>query len=265
MSDYDPARGRTQPAPLVVERLASSFGDEPVDPAEKARRVAEVFRRVANRYDLMNDLMSLGVHRLWKEAMLDWLYPRPGLRLLDLAGGTGDIAFRLLERLQGQAEVVLCDINPEMLAVGRDRALDGGWLAEVQWVCGDAEQLPFPDRSFEAVTIAFGIRNVTRIDRALAEIYRVLVPGGRFLCLEFSRLTAPFFEPLYDAWSFTVVPLLGRVVAGDEASYRYLVESIRRFPDQVTFARLIEQAGFSQVRWRNLSTGIAALHSAWRL
>lgn len=265
MTERSPASGADDPAPPEVERLASSFGAERVDPAEKARRVAEVFRRVAGRYDLMNDLMSVGVHRLWKEAMLDWLYPRPGMRVLDLAGGTGDIAFRLLARLDGQADIVLCDINPDMLAVGRERALDLGWLEEIRWVCGDAERLPFADCCFDAVTIAFGIRNVTRIDRALAEIRRVLVPGGRFLCLEFSRMTAPLLEPLYDAWSFGVVPLLGRVVAGDEASYRYLVESIRRFPDQERFARLIEDAGFARVSWRNLSTGIAAIHSAWRL
>ena len=251
--------------PPEIEGLATSFGAEPIDPAAKARRVAEVFARVAERYDLMNDLMSLGIHRLWKEAMLDWLYPRPHMRVLDLAGGTGDIAFRLLARLEGRAEIVLCDLSPAMLAIGRDRALDHGWLSEIAWVCGDAECLPFPDRRFDAVTIAFGIRNVTRIDRALAEIYRVLVPGGRFLCLEFSRMTTPLLEPLYDAWSFAVVPLLGRLVAGDEASYRYLVESIRRFPDQESFARLLTRTGFARVSWRNLSAGIAAIHSGWRL
>ena len=256
---------RRTAAVSAVEELARSFGETPVDPAEKARRVREVFARVARRYDLMNDLMSAGIHRLWKEALIDWLYPRPGMHLLDLAGGTGDVAFRLLQRLDGAARVTLCDINPDMLGVGRDRALDRGWFAEIDWVAGDAEALPFPDRRFDAVTIAFGIRNVTRIDRALAEIRRVLRPGGRFLCLEFSRVVVPLLDRLYDAYSFSVVPFLGRVVAEDEESYRYLVESIRRFPDQPTFAELISAAGFANVSWRNLSTGIAAIHSGWRI
>ncbi len=256
---------RRTAAVSAVEELARSFGETPVEPAEKARRVREVFARVAQRYDLMNDLMSAGIHRLWKEALIDWLYPRPGIHLLDLAGGTGDVAFRLLQRLDGAARVTLCDINPDMLGVGRDRALDGGWFAEIDWVTGDAEALPFPDRRFDAVTIAFGIRNVSRIDRALAEIRRVLRPGGRFLCLEFSRVVVPLLDRLYDAYSFSVVPFLGRVVAGDEESYRYLVESIRRFPDQPTFAELVSAAGFANVSWRNLSTGIAAIHSGWRI
>jgi len=257
--------GRVDEVERRLFDLARSFGAQEVDPAEKARRVGEVFARVAGRYDLMNDLMSVGIHRLWKDALVDWLAPRPGARVLDLAGGTGDIALRILERTNGRAQVVLADVNPAMLAVGRDRAIDGGWLGAVEVVCADAERLPFADRSFDAVTIAFGIRNVTHIDRALAEIFRVLKTGGRFLCLEFSRFLVRPLGPLYDAWSFTVVPLLGRLVAGDEESYRYLVESIRRFPDQETFARAIGRAGFARVRWRNLSGGIAALHSAWRL
>ncbi len=258
-------RERPSQADGWLERLATSFGARPVDPGEKGRLVGEVFARVASRYDLMNDLMSLGVHRLWKEALVDWLYPRPGLELLDLAGGTGDIAFRVLERLEGRARVTVLDLSPAMLTVGRDRALDLGWLAEIRWVAGDAQRLPFPDRSFSAVTIAFGIRNVPRIDRALGEIRRVLRPGGRFLCLEFSRLRIPPLEPLYELYGDTVLPLLGRFVAGDEASYRYLVESIRRFPDQETFARAIAEAGFARVSWRNVSGGIAAIHSGWRL
>ncbi len=264
MAERSPTSRQTA-AVSAVEELAHSFGETPVEPAEKARLVREVFARVAQRYDLMNDLMSAGVHRLWKEALVDWLYPRPGMHLLDLAGGTGDVAFRLLERLDGAARVTLCDINPDMLGVGRDRALDAGWLGEIDWVAGDAEALPFPDRRFDAVTIAFGIRNVTRIDRALAEMRRVLRPGGRMLCLEFSRVVVPLLDRLYDAYSFTMVPLLGRIVADDEDSYRYLVESIRRFPDQPTFARLIAEAGFANVSWRNLSAGIAAIHSGWRI
>ena len=253
------------PARAAAERLARSFGFDDVAPEAKAGLVRDVFQRVASRYDLMNDLMSGGIHRLWKEALLDWLAPRPGMHLLDVAGGTGDIATRFLQRIEGQGQVTLADINPSMLAVGRDRALDAGWLGEIGWLAGDAMQLPFADRSFDAVTIAFGIRNVTRIDRALAEARRVLRPGGRFLCLEFSKVVVPLLGQLYDGYSFNVVPLIGRYVAKDEDSYRYLVESIRRFPGQPAFAALMREAGLEQVRWRNLSGGIAAIHSGWRL
>ncbi len=249
----------------AAARLAESFGFERVDPTGKAARVKAVFDSVASRYDLMNDLMSLGVHRLWKNALVDWLCPRPGIRLLDLAAGTGDIAERVLDRVDGQGRVVVSDINPRMLDQGRDRALDQGWFDQLGFVAADAMALPFQDRSFDAVTIAFGIRNVTHIDRALAEAYRVLVPGGRFLCLEFSKVVLPLFDRLYDGYSFTVLPNLGRLVAGDAASYRYLAESIRRFPDQAAFAALIAGAGFEQVRYRNLSAGVAAVHSGWRL
>lgn len=253
------------PARRAADELAASFGFDPVEPAEKAGKVKGVFERVAGRYDLMNDLMSGFVHRLWKDALLDWLMPRPGLHYLDVAGGTGDIAFRLLDRLGGHARITLVDINPSMLAVGRDRALDRGWLRPIDWVAGDAMRLPLPDSCIDAYSIAFGIRNVTHIDRALREARRVLKPGGRFLCLEFSRVVLPLLDRLYDTYSFNVVPALGRVVAGDAASYRYLVESIRRFPDQKAFAALIEQAGLERVRFRNLSGGIAAIHSAWRI
>ena len=254
-----------RPASRAAEELAGSFGFEPVDPAVKAGRVRAVFDSVAGRYDLMNDLMSGGVHRLWKEAMLDWLAPRPGYRYLDVAGGTGDIAQRLLDRTKGQGEVVLADINEAMLKVGRDRAYDRGWVGPVRFVAGDAMRLPFPDRRFDACTIAFGLRNVTRIDAALTEMRRVLKPGGRFLCLEFSRVVLPGVDRLYDAYSFAVLPRVGRLVAGDRAAYAYLAESIRRFPDQETLEGLMRAAGFAQVKHRNLSGGIAAIHSGWRV
>jgi demethylmenaquinone methyltransferase/2-methoxy-6-polyprenyl-1,4-benzoquinol methylase len=255
----------TSEAAAAARRLAESFGFERVDPTGKASRVKAVFDSVARSYDLMNDLMSFGAHRLWKEALVDWLAPRPGIRLLDLATGTGDIAERVLDRLDGAGSVLSCDINIPMLGKARDRALDESWFGETAFICADAMSLPFADESVDTVTIAFGIRNVTHVDRALREAYRVLVPGGRFICLEFSKVVLPLFDRFYDAYSFNVLPNLGRVVAGDGESYRYLVESIRRFPDQATFALLIEEAGFGQVRYRNLSGGVAALHSGWRL
>ncbi len=245
----------------------ASFGYRDVPEAEKEALVREVFSSVARRYDLMNDLMSGGIHRLWKDAMVAWLDPRPGRRVLDVAGGTGDIAFRIAETARargGAAEIVVCDINADMLGEGVRRARARGEAA-LSWVCGDAECLPVPDASMDAYTIAFGIRNVTHIDVALREARRVLRPGGRFLCLEFSRVEAPGLDALYDAYSMHVLPRLGQAVAGDGEAYRYLAESIRRFPPQQDFARMIEQAGLSRVKVRNLTGGIAALHSAWRI
>jgi demethylmenaquinone methyltransferase/2-methoxy-6-polyprenyl-1,4-benzoquinol methylase len=223
--------------------------------------VREVFSSVARNYDLMNDLMSAGVHRLWKDAMVEWLNPRPGWRVLDVAGGTGDIALRIVRAVRG-VEITVCDINPDMLAEGVRRAKGEG---AIRWIAGDAEALPVPNASFDAYTIAFGIRNVTHIDKALAEARRVLKPGGRFLCLEFSQVQAPGLDFLYDKFSFNVLPALGQIVAGDGEAYRYLVESIRRFPPQAAFAKMIEQAGLSRVQFRNLTGGIAAMHSAWRI
>ncbi|MEZ5846461.1 MAG: bifunctional demethylmenaquinone methyltransferase/2-methoxy-6-polyprenyl-1,4-benzoquinol methylase UbiE [Geminicoccaceae bacterium] len=249
----------------AVAHLASSFGFEEVEPTTKSGKVRAVFDSVAGRYDIMNDVMSMGVHRLWKEAMLDWLAPRAGRHYLDLAGGTGDIAQRLFDRIDGKARITLVDINVSMLGAGRDRALDNGWYAGIDWIAGDAQSLPLADRSIDACTMAFGIRNVTRIDRALSEIRRVLRPGGRFVCLEFSRLRLAALEGLYDRYSLDVLPIMGRLIAGDAESYRYLAESIRRFPDQETFAGLFREAGFERVSFRNLSGGIAALHSGWRL
>ncbi|MGM0584792.1 MAG: bifunctional demethylmenaquinone methyltransferase/2-methoxy-6-polyprenyl-1,4-benzoquinol methylase UbiE [Pseudomonadota bacterium] len=241
------------------------FGYQEVPEAEKAGRVQGVFRSVAARYDLMNDLMSGGVHRLWKDAVIDWMAPRSGMRLLDVAGGTGDIAFRFLRRVKGRGEVVVCDLTPDMLTEGRRRAEAQGFAAQLSWVAGDAMRLPFPDRSFDAYTIAFGIRNVTRPQDALAEAYRVLKPGGRFLCLEFSQVPEAGLQKLYDLYSFNVIPAMGRAVTGDRDSYQYLVESIRRFPDQETFAGMIREAGLGRVAYRNLSLGVAAIHSGWRL
>ena len=239
------------------------FGFRTVREQEKASLVRAVFDDVAPRYDLMNDLMSAGIHRLWKAAMLDWLRPRPGMSLLDVGGGTGDIAFRFARR--GGGPVVVCDINREMLAVGRDRAIDRNLGADIQWVCGDAECLPIPDRAVEAYTIAFCLRNVTHIDQALADARRVLKPGGRFLCLEFSHVVLPLLDRVYDAYSFHLLPWLGQMVAGNREAYQYLVESIRKFPPQAELAERMRAAGLAQVSYRNLSGGIAALHSGWRL
>lgn len=237
--------------------------------------VRGVFDSVADRYDLMNDVMSGGVHRLWKDAMVSWLSPRPGTTILDVAGGTGDIAFRMLDssarkaKANGQdaASVIVADINEEMLRVGagrsqRDRA---GKTQPLAWVTADAETLPFEDNSVDAYTIAFGIRNVTHIDKALSEAHRVLRRGGRFLCLEFSEVQVPVLDKIYDEFSFRAIPRFGKWITGDSESYQYLVESIRRFPNQKAFAGMIAAAGFSQVKVRNLTGGVAAMHSGWKI
>ncbi|HYM03770.1 MAG TPA: bifunctional demethylmenaquinone methyltransferase/2-methoxy-6-polyprenyl-1,4-benzoquinol methylase UbiE [Stellaceae bacterium] len=243
----------------------ADFGYRRVASEEKARLVRQVFDSVSPRYDLMNDLMSGGIHRLWKSALIDRLGPRPGQLLLDVAGGTGDISFRFLDRAGAGARVIVCDINESMLRRGRDRAIDGGRLAGIEWLCGDAERLPVASSSVDAYTIAFGLRNVTDIAAALAEARRVLKPGGRFLCLEFSHVEVPLLRQAYDLYSFTVLPLLGQAVAGDRAAYQYLAESIRRFPAQRDLAAKMEEAGLERVTFSNLSGGIAALHSGWRL
>jgi demethylmenaquinone methyltransferase/2-methoxy-6-polyprenyl-1,4-benzoquinol methylase len=244
----------------------TSFGFASVAEGAKQGLVNAVFARVARNYDLMNDLMSGGLHRLWKSEFVNLLAPPKSAvayALLDVAGGTGDIARKVLDAAGSGTAAVICDISAEMMQAGRARAEGlGDRLAFVQ---GNAESLPFAARSFDAYTIAFGIRNVTHIEAALAEAYRVLKPGGRFLCLEFSSVEVPLLDTLYDAYSFNAIPVLGGLVAGDSASYQYLVESIRRFPDQKSFMRLIENAGFERVRYRNLTGGIAAIHSAWRL
>ncbi len=242
------------------------FGFRTVSEGEKPGMVRAVFDAVAPKYDLMNDLMSAGVHRLWKAAMVDWLAPKVGQSVIDVAGGTGDIAFRLLDRMgDGAMPVTVCDINAAMLRVGRDRAADCGRLTGLVWTCADAERLPFADLAFDAYTIAFGLRNVTHLDAALAEARRVLKPGGRFLCLEFSRVLVPVLEKLYDLYSFNVLPWLGQIVTGDREAYQYLAESIRRFPDQQALAERMRAAGFAEVKVRNLTGGVAALHSGWRI
>jgi demethylmenaquinone methyltransferase / 2-methoxy-6-polyprenyl-1,4-benzoquinol methylase len=245
----------------------ASFGFRDVPEREKEALVREVFSSVAQRYDLMNDLMSGGVHRFWKDAMVEWLNPQPGQKFLDVAGGTGDIAFRIAKMARGrggEAEITVCDINADMVGEGVRRAEEAGESA-IHWACGDAEHLPVGDSSVDAYTIAFGIRNVTHIQAALAEARRVLKPGGRFLCLEFSHVDAPGLDALYERYSFSVLPRLGEWVAKDGEAYRYLAESIRRFPAQKPFAAMIEKAGLSRVKVRNLTGGIAAMHSAWRI
>ena len=238
-----------------------SFGHEQVEPAEKTRRVRGVFSSVASRYDLMNDLMSAGQHRLWKDAFVRRVRPRKGEKILDMAGGTGDVAFRLARR---GAQVTVGDINPDMLAVGIERARSRG-LDGLVWAEENAEALSFADATFDAYTIAFGIRNVTDVDRALAEARRVLKAGGRFFCLEFSQTRWPGFREAYQGYSRFLVPRLGRIVAGDSDSYRYLIESIERFPEMSRFTAMIEQAGFRNVRAEPILGGLVAIHSGWKV
>ena len=242
------------------------FRDVPVE--DKQTLVNSVFHSVASRYDLMNDLMSAGLHRFWKDIMINTLNPPNSdtpFALLDVAGGTGDIAFRAAKAAGAGFRASVCDINADMLQVGRDRAVKAHLDDRVTFVEGNAEALAFPDRAFDAYTIAFGIRNVPRIDRALTEAFRVLRPGSRFLCLEFSTVNVPGLDRLYDLFSFKVIPSLGRAVTGDGESYQYLVESIRKFARPSAFADTIRAAGFSRVNWQSLSGGIVALHSGWRL
>jgi demethylmenaquinone methyltransferase/2-methoxy-6-polyprenyl-1,4-benzoquinol methylase len=239
------------------------FSDIPV--AEKVRRVGRVFDTVASSYDLMNDLMSLGIHRIWKRYAVHKMRLRPGQMALDVAGGTGDLSRLMMQhRMHRQGRVVLCDINNAMLTHGRKRLTDEGFVEGVDWVQGNAEALPFPDNQFHLVSIGFGIRNVTHIDVALKEMVRVLRPGGQFLCLEFSQVALPFLQPVYDLYSFNVLPEIGHWVAKDRDAYQYLVESIRRFPNQETFRDMLTTAGLSQAHYYNLSAGIAAVHIGYK-
>ncbi|HEY5279555.1 MAG TPA: bifunctional demethylmenaquinone methyltransferase/2-methoxy-6-polyprenyl-1,4-benzoquinol methylase UbiE [Pseudolabrys sp.] len=253
---------------MAAPRDETHFGYSTIPLDEKQGRVDDVFHSVARRYDLMNDLMSGGLHRAWKDALLTAVNPpkndRP-FKLLDLAGGTGDIAFRTAQAGGSNTRVTVCDINAEMLAVGAERAAQRGLDHAVTFEQGNAEELPYADKSFDCVSIAFGIRNVPRIDRALKEAVRVLRIGGRFLCLEFSSIDVPGLDALYELYSFQVIPRIGQAVTGDREAYQYLVESIRKFPRPQAFARMMEQAGFRRVSFRQMTGGVVALHSGWKL
>ncbi len=242
----------------------TSFGFKQIEEDEKQPLVKGVFESVASRYDVMNDVMSLGIHRLWKQHFIKKLAPRANTHLLDVAGGTGDIAFRFLDNTKN-AQVTLCDINHTMLENGYRRAIDENRLEGIEWVCGNAESLPFPNNHFDYYTIAFGIRNVTHIDHALKEAWRVLKPGGRFLCLEFSHVTNPILKKIYNSYSFHLIPAFGKIVTQDRASYQYLVESIQMFPKQEEFLDMIKTAGFLQTSYENLTHGIVAIHSGWKV
>lgn len=246
------------------QQNTTHFGFTDVPESEKAGKVQGVFTSVASKYDVMNDAMSLGIHRVWKDAMMDWLAPRPGQRLLDVAGGTGDISFRFLQRA-GQGHSTVLDLTESMLVEGRKRAEADSMADQLDWVVGDAMKLPFADNTFDVYTISFGIRNVTRPQEALNEAFRVLKPGGRLMVLEFSHIPNDMMQKVYDLYSFNVIPKLGQAIANDADSYQYLIESIRKFPDQETFLSMLRAAGFENAKYRNLTMGIACLHSGWKI
>lgn len=237
------------------------FGEKAVNASEKTEMVHGVFSNVADKYDIMNDLMSAGIHRIWKDRFIRMIRPRPDLRYLDVAGGTGDIAFRIRQKTGANTDITLCDLTENMLRVGRDRAIDKGWVGDFKWVTGNAETLPFEDNRFDVYTIAFGLRNVTRIDNALKEALRVLKPGGRFFCLEFSKVNNPVLSKGYDLYSSLVIPKIGELVANDRESYQYLIESIRKHPGQKELQKRMQGAGFKNATFSNLSAGIACIHS----
>ena len=246
------------------QETTTHFGFKTVTETEKVEKVHGVFSSVASKYDIMNDVMSVGIHRIWKEAMMDWLAPRPGQSLLDVAGGTGDVSFKFLGRA-GHGHATVCDLTEGMLIEGRKRSEAEKNVESMDWVVGDAMDLPFPDNTFDVYTISFGIRNVARPQVALEEAYRVLKPGGRLMVLEFSQIPTPMLQKAYDLYSFNVIPKMGKLIANDSESYQYLVESIRKFPDQDTFLDMVKTAGFENAAYRNLTLGIAALHSGWKI
>ena len=267
-----PAKGRKALFRNSGEELGCSdevdqtthFGFQTVPESEKANKVQNVFTSVAGKYDIMNDIMSAGIHRIWKESMMNWLSPRSGQKLLDVAGGTGDISLKFLERA-GSGHATVLDLTEKMLAVGKTRAKDSAVQKCLDWVVGDAMALPFQDNLFDVYTISFGIRNVTHPYRALTEAHRVLRPGGRLMVLEFSQIPVPLVQKAYDLYSFKIIPELGKLITGDRESYQYLVESIRHFPDQESFLKLLNEASFENTSYRNLSLGIAAIHSGWKI
>ncbi len=248
----------------MTDENTTHFGFTDIPESEKAGRVQGVFGSVASKYDVMNDAMSMGIHRIWKDAMMDWLAPRAGTRLLDVAGGTGDISFRYLKRA-GHAHATVLDLTEPMLIEGRKRAEADSMADSLDWVVGDAMALPFADNTFDTYTISFGIRNVTRPQEALNEAFRVLKPGGRLMVLEFNKIPNDMMQKIYDLYSFNIIPRLGQVIAGDRDSYQYLVESIRQFPDQDSFLNMVRAAGFDNAKYRNLTMGIACLHSGWKI
>lgn len=248
----------------MTDDNTTHFGFETVAEGDKAGRVRGVFSSVASKYDVMNDAMSFGIHRIWKDAMMDWLAPRAGQRLLDVAGGTGDVSFRFLKRA-GFGHATVLDLTEPMLVEGRKRAEAARLEGSLDWIVGDAMALPFDDNTFDVYTISFGIRNVTRPQEALNEAYRVLKPGGRLMVLEFSHIPNDMLQNLYDFYSFNAIPVMGKLITGDRDSYQYLVESIRKFPDQDSFLKMVKSAGFDNAKYRNLSLGIACLHSGWKL
>ena len=247
-----------------MQNKYTDFGFSRVRSKDKSNLVKKIFENVSGRYDLMNDFMSLGIHRIWKELMLDWLAPRRGQNLIDVAGGTGDIAFNFIKRAKTGANATILDLTESMMIEGKKKTIDLPKESQINWVCGDAMRMPFNNSTFDVYTISFGIRNVTNISKTLSEAYRVLKPGGRLMILEFSSVNNDLISWIYDKYSFNIIPKLGEFVSNDRESYQYLVESIRKFPNQEKFSEMIINEGFKKVKYRDLTFGIAALHSAWK-